>query len=85
MRRPARCSGSSKRQLARRQRLDPAARRSLAKPAADSPADPASWLKQIELYFRLLQHKTLTPNDFGSLDALADRLSRSGEYYREIA
>ena len=34
----------------------------------------ASWLNQIELYFSIVQRKALTPNDFGSLDALAERL-----------
>ena len=34
----------------------------------------ASWLNQIELYFSIVQRKALTPNDFDSLDALAERL-----------
>ncbi len=45
----------------------------------------ASWLNQIELYFSIVQRKALTPNDFGSLDALAERLLRFGEHYRQIA
>ncbi len=45
----------------------------------------ASWLNQIELYFSIVQHKALTPNDFGSLDALTERLLRFGAHYREIA
>lgn len=45
----------------------------------------ASWLNQIELYFSIVQRKALTPNDFSSLDALAERLLRFGEHYRQIA
>ena len=32
-----------------------------------------------------MQRKALTPNDFGSLDALRERLLRFGEHYRQIA
>jgi len=45
----------------------------------------ASWLNQIELYFSIVQRKALTPNDFDSLDALAERLLRFAEHYRRIA
>jgi len=45
----------------------------------------ASWLNQIELYFSIVQRKALTPNDFHSLDALAQRLLRFGQHYRQIA
>jgi hypothetical protein len=45
----------------------------------------ASWLNQIELYFSIVQRKALTPNDFDSLDALAERLLRFGDRYRQIA
>ncbi len=45
----------------------------------------ASWLNQIELYFSIVQRKALTPNDFDSRDALAERLLRFGEHYRQIA
>ncbi len=45
----------------------------------------ASWLNQIELYFSIVQRKALTPNDFHSLDALAERLLRFGDRYRQIA
>ena len=45
----------------------------------------ASWLNQIELYFSIVQRKALTPNDFDSLDVLAERLLRFGERYRQIA
>ena len=34
----------------------------------------ASWLNQIEIYFSVIQRKVLTPNDFPTLDALAQRL-----------
>ena len=45
----------------------------------------ASWLNQIELYFSIVQRKALTPNDFDSLDTLAERLLRFGEHYRQLA
>lgn len=45
----------------------------------------ASWLNQIELYFSIVQRKALTPNDFGSLAELAQRLIAFGEHHREIA
>ncbi len=34
----------------------------------------ASWLNQIEIYFSIVQRKGLTPNDFASLPAVAERL-----------
>jgi len=45
----------------------------------------ASWLNQIEIYFSVLQRKALTPNDFGSLAELAERLYRFERYYESIA
>lgn len=45
----------------------------------------ASWLNQIELYFSIVQRKALTPNDFDTLDALAERLLRFADHYRHIA
>jgi hypothetical protein len=45
----------------------------------------ASWLNQIELYFSIVQRKALTPNDFASLDELADRLLAFQDHYAEIA
>jgi hypothetical protein len=45
----------------------------------------ASWLNQIELYFSIVQRKALTPNDFGSLDALTERLLGFADHYRQIA
>ena len=34
----------------------------------------ASWLNQIEIYFSIVQRKALTPNDFGSLADVEERL-----------
>lgn len=45
----------------------------------------ASWFNQIELYFSIVQRKALTPNDFGSLEALGERLVGFGDHYRQIA
>jgi len=45
----------------------------------------ASWLNQIEIYFSILQRKLLTPNDFQSLEALAERLERFERHYEAIA
>lgn len=45
----------------------------------------ASWLNQIEIYFSILQRKALTPNDFPSLQAVADRLLQFQQYYEAIA
>jgi hypothetical protein len=40
---------------------------------------------QVELYFSIVQRKALTPNDLGSLEELAERLTAFGRRYREIA
>ena len=45
----------------------------------------ASWLNQIEIYFSIIQRKVLTPNDFDSLEMLADRLARFERHYELIA
>ncbi len=45
----------------------------------------ASWLNQIEIYFSIVQRKALTPNDFASLEDVADRLRRFEDYYERIA
>jgi hypothetical protein len=45
----------------------------------------ASWLNQIELFFSIVQRKALTPNDFGSLAELTERLLAFGEHYRAVA
>ena len=39
----------------------------------------ASWLNQIEIYFSIIQRKVLTPNDFNSLEILAECLFRFEE------
>jgi hypothetical protein len=45
----------------------------------------ANWLNQVEVYFSVLQRKALTPNDFDSLDDLAERLHSFERYYEAIA
>jgi transposase len=45
----------------------------------------ASWLNQIEIYFSILQRKALTPKDFGSLDALAERIMAFQHHWQQIA
>ena len=45
----------------------------------------ASWLNQIEIYFSILQRKTLTPADFASLDELKERILRFQEHYQKVA
>jgi hypothetical protein len=45
----------------------------------------ASWLNQIEIYFSVVQRKVLTPNDFPSLAAVAQRLMDFQTHYEAIA
>jgi hypothetical protein len=45
----------------------------------------ASWLNQVEIYFSVVQRKVLTPNDFPSLAAVAQRLLEFQAYYEQIA
>lgn len=45
----------------------------------------ASWLNQIEIYFSIVQRKVLTPNDFASLDEVAERLLAFQRRYEELA
>jgi hypothetical protein len=45
----------------------------------------ASWLNQIEIYFSVVQRKVLTPNDFPSLTAVAQRLLAFQTHYEAIA
>ena len=45
----------------------------------------ASWLNQVEIYFSVIQRKVLTPNDFGSLQEIAERLSAFQTLYEQIA
>ncbi|MGH8558681.1 MAG: hypothetical protein ACRESZ_14740, partial [Methylococcales bacterium] len=44
-----------------------------------------SWLNQIEIYFSIVPRKVLTPNDFPSLEAVAERLSDFERYYETLA
>jgi len=45
----------------------------------------ASWLNQVEVYFSIVERKALTPNDFGSLAELENRLLRFQQYYEAAA
>jgi hypothetical protein len=45
----------------------------------------ASWLNQVEIYFSIVQRKVLSPNDFPSLDALAERLLDFQNYWESAA
>jgi hypothetical protein len=45
----------------------------------------ASWLNQIEIYFSIIQRKVLTPNDFPTLEAVAERLERFERRYEVMA
>jgi len=45
----------------------------------------ASWLNQVEIYFSVIQRKVLTPNDFVSLKAVAERLLAFQQSYEQIA
>jgi hypothetical protein len=45
----------------------------------------ASWLNQIEIYFSIVQRKVVTPNDFGSLAAVQERLLACQRYCEALA
>ena len=45
----------------------------------------ASWLNQIEIFFSILQRKALTPADFSSQDAVADRILGFQHHYQTVA
>src|SRR5215211_5284101 len=45
----------------------------------------ASWLNQIEIYFSILQRKALTPKNFDSLDALAERIIGFQDHWQQVA
>ena len=45
----------------------------------------ASWLDQVEICFSVVQRKVLTPNDFPSLHAVAQKLLEYQSYYEQIA
>jgi len=55
-----------------------------AHPKAHLPVH-ASWLNQIEIYFSIIQHKVLTPNDFSDLDEVAARLAAFERRYEQTA
>ena len=43
----------------------------------------ASWLNQIEIYFSILQRKAITPDDFSTLDAAAQRILGFQDHYQQ--
>ena len=45
----------------------------------------ASWLNQVEIYFSILQRKALTPADFSSQSAVADRILGFQQHYQTVA
>ena len=45
----------------------------------------ASWLNQVEIYFSVVQRKVLTPNDFATLEELAERLLAFQAHYERVA
>ena len=45
----------------------------------------ASWLNQVEIFFSLIQRKVVSPNDFASLDVLADTLTAFVDRYNATA
>jgi len=45
----------------------------------------ASWLNQVEIYFSVIQRKVLTPNDFTSLQEVANRLLAFQDIYEQTA
>jgi hypothetical protein len=45
----------------------------------------ASWLNQVEIYFSVLQRKTLTPADFASPEELTARLLDFQDHYQKVA
>ena len=45
----------------------------------------ASWLNQIEIYFAIVQKKTLTPNDFPTLEAVEKRMLNFQIRYQTVA
>ena len=45
----------------------------------------ASWLNQIEIYFSVIQRKLLTPDNFASLDQLAEQITAFEARYNQAA
>jgi hypothetical protein len=44
----------------------------------------ASWVNQIELYFSILQRKLLSPNEYTSLEELAEAIHAVGRRYSAL-
>jgi transposase len=44
----------------------------------------ASWLNQIEIYFSIIQRKVLKPNDYSSLEELAEAIYAFGRRYSAV-
>ncbi len=63
--------------------------RAVRSPAANAPIVQlpfyASWLNQIEIVSSVTQRKVLTPNDFGNLQQVVDRLDAFEHRYNQIA
>ncbi len=45
----------------------------------------ASWLNQVEVFFSIVDRKVLTPNDFGDLGEVIERLAKFEERYNQTA
>src|SRR4051794_30517771 len=45
----------------------------------------ASWLNQVEIYFSVIQRKLLTPDNFASLDELAEQITAFETRYNQAA
>jgi transposase len=45
----------------------------------------ASWLNQIEIYFSIIQRKVLKPNDYTSLEELAEAIRAFGRRYSTLS
>ena len=54
-------------------------------PSLRSSMPPELAAPQIEIYFSIVQRKALTPNDFPSLEAVAERLSNFERYVESVA
>jgi transposase len=44
----------------------------------------ASWFNQIEIFFSIIQRKALMPNDYTSLDQLAESITAFGQRYSAL-
>lgn len=45
----------------------------------------ATWLNQAKVYFSAIQHKLLTPDDFGDLDSLSGQILAFEQRYNATA